>query len=226
MTVSTSNPTWLKVFDFVAALPVIIWLTWNCGLLSLALFLETHQFIQHAQWSLGLRIVNQAMAVAFFVVQITLFALRPVAKQKSQGFIPRFAAIFTLAAGLLYFYAPVAGPNDLVQGVAAAFGIAGISLSLYALRWLGRSFSILPEARRLVTDGPYRYVRHPLYVAEALSTLGVTLQLQQPLGALVAISIYLGQFARMGYEEEVLERAFPEYADYRKRTFRLIPYIY
>jgi len=77
-----------------------------------------------------------------------------------------------------------------------------------------------------VTDGPYRVVRHPLYVAEALSTLGVTLQLQQPLGALLAISIYLGQFARMGYEEEVLERAFPEYADYRKRTFRLIPYIY
>jgi len=166
------------------------------------------------------------MAIVFFVVQIVLFALRPVATQKSQGFTPRFAAIFTLAAGLLYFYAPVASPNDLVQGVAAAFGIAGISLSLYALRWLGRSFSILPEARRLVTDGPYRYVRHPLYVAEALSTLGVTLQLQQPLGALLAISIYLGQFARMGYEEEVLERAFPEYADYRKRTFRLIPYIY
>ena len=32
--------------------------------------------------------------------------------------------------------------------------------------------------------------------------------------------------ARLGYEEEVLERSFPEYADYRKRTFRLIPYVY
>jgi len=226
MSVSTSDKAWLKAFDFVAALPVIVWLTWNCGLLSLALFLEARQFFHQAQWALGLKILNQTMAIAFFVLQIVLFALRPVAKQKSQGFIPRFAAIFTMGAGLLYFYAPVASPNDLVQGVAALFGITGLSLALYALRWLGRSFSILPEARRLVTDGPYRYVRHPLYVAEAFSTLGVTLQLQQQLGALLAISIYLGQFARMGYEEEVLERAFPEYADYRKRTFRLIPYIY
>lgn len=226
MAISTSDETWLKVLDFVAALPIIIWLTWNCGFLSLALFLETRQFLAQAQLSLGLKIVNQSMAILFFVLQIVLFALRPVAKQKSQGLVPRFAAIFTIGAGLLYFYAPVASPNDQVQGVAALFGIAGLSLALYALRWLGRSFSILPEARRLVTDGPYRFVRHPLYVAEALSTLGVTLQLQQPVGALLALSIYLGQFARMGYEEEVLERAFPEYADYRKRTFRVIPYIY
>jgi len=226
MTISTSNQTWLKVFDFVAALPVIVWLTWNCGFLSLALFFEARQFLAQAQWPLGLKILNQTMAIAFFVLQIVLFALRPIAKQKSQGLVPRFAAIFTIGAGLLYFYAPVASPNDLVQGVAALFGIAGLALALYALRWLGRSFSILPEARRLVTNGPYRFVRHPLYVAEALSTLGVTLQLRQPLGALLALSTYLGQFARMGFEEEVLERAFPEHADYRRRTFRLSRYIY
>ena len=144
MTVATSDKAWLKAFDFVAALPVIIWLTWNCGLLTLALFLESRQFLAHAQWPLGLKIVNQAMAIAFFVLQIVLFALRPVAKEKSQGFVPRFAAIFTMSAGLLYFYAPVASPNDLVQGVAALFGIAGLSLAIYALRWLGRSFSIMP----------------------------------------------------------------------------------
>jgi protein-S-isoprenylcysteine O-methyltransferase Ste14 len=221
-----SGQAWMKAFDFVAALPIMVWLSYNCGQLSLALFLEIRWFYGEPQWPLGLKIVNQSMAIAFFVLQIVLFALRPVARQKSQGFLPRFAAIFTMSAGLLYFYAPVASSSGLVQGIAALFGITGLALALYALRWLGRSFSILPEARRLVTDGPYRIVRHPLYVAEALSTLGVTLQLQQPLGILLAVSIYLGQFARMGYEEEVLERSFPEYAEYRKRTFRLIPYVY
>jgi protein-S-isoprenylcysteine O-methyltransferase Ste14 len=216
----------MKIFDFAAAMPLIVWLSWNCGQLLLALALEAQTFSHQPQWALGLKIVNQSMAIAFFVIQIALFALRPVAKQKSRGILPRFAAIFTMCAGLLYFYAPVAGHNDLVQGLAAVFGITGLSLSIYALRWLGRSFSILPEARELVTGGPYRYVRHPLYVAEALSTLGITLQLQQPLGILIALAIYLGQFARMGYEEEVLERSFPEYAEYRKRTFRLIPYVY
>lgn len=221
-----SSKTWMKVFDFVAAMPVMVWLTYNCGLLLLALFLETRSFYGQPQWTLGLKIVNQSMAIAFFVLQIVMFALRPIARLKSRGILPRFAAIFTLGAGLLYFYAPLADPNDLVQVIAAIFGITGLSLAIYALRWLGRSFSILPEARRLVMDGPYRIVRHPLYVAEALSTLGVTLQLRQPLGILIALAIYLGQFARMGYEEEVLERSFPEYAEYRKRTFRLIPYVY
>ena len=222
-----SNQSWAaKTFDFFAATPVMVWLSYNCGQLLIALVLETRSFYGQPQWSLGLKIVNQAMAITFFVLQIVLFALRPVAKQKSQGFLPRFAAIFTMSAGLVYFYAPVADSNDLVQGIAAVFGITGLSLAIYALRWLGRSFSVLPEARRLVTDGPYRVVRHPLYVAEALSTLGVTLQLQQPVGILIAAAIYLGQLARMGYEEEVLERSFPEYASYRKRTYRLIPFIY
>jgi protein-S-isoprenylcysteine O-methyltransferase Ste14 len=223
---AATNGAWLKLFDFAAALPLIAWLSWNCGQLAFALFAETALFFHQPQWPLGLRIVNQSMAIAFFVIQIVLFAVRPVAVQKSHGIVPRFAAIFTVCAGLLYFYAPVADTNALVQGLAALFGIAGLSLAIYALWWLGRSFSILPEARKLVTHGPYRFVRHPLYVAEALSTLGITLQLAQPLGILIAVAIFLGQFARMGFEEEVLAQSFPEYAEYRKKTFRLIPYIY
>lgn len=217
---------WEKLLDFGAALPVIVWFSWNCGQLVLALVVEGGDFVHQPHWPLGLRIINQTMAIAFFVIQIVLFAIRPVAREKSHGIAPRFAAIFTVAAGLLYFYAPLADPNGLVQGLAAVFGIAGLLLAIYALRWLGRSFSILPEARQLVTNGPYRFVRHPLYVAEALSTLGITLQLAQPVGVLIALAIFLGQFARMGFEEEVLARSFPEYAEYQKRTFRLIPRIY
>ena len=221
-----SNQSWLKALDFFAAIPVMAWLSYNCGQLVVALVVEARSFYGEPHVSLGLKIANQSLAIAFFVFQIVLFALRPVAKEKSRGLLPRFAAIFTILAGLLYFYAPAANSGNLVQGIAAVFGATGTFLAIYALSWLGRSFSILPEARRLVTDGPYRIVRHPLYVAEALSTLGITLQLQQPVGIFIALAIYLGQFARMGYEEEVLERSFPEYAEYRKRTFRLIPYIY
>lgn len=217
---------WVKLLDFAAALPLIIWLAWNCGLLSLALFAEAQQMVHAPQLTLGLRIVNQTLAMTFFAAQIVLFALRPVAKHKSRGVIPRFIAIVTTGASLLYFYVPLAPSNDFVQALATLFGTAGLALAVYTLRSLGRSFSVLPEARILVTDGPYRIVRHPLYVAEALSTLGVTLQLQQPLGALIAFAIFLGQYARMGFEEEVLERSFPDYEDYKKRTFRLIPYVY
>ena len=217
---------WVKLFDFAAAMPLIIWLTWNCGQLSVALFVEGREFLRQPHWPVGLAILNQSMAIAFFVAQIVLFAIRPVARQKSQGIVPRFAATFTMSASLLYFYAPVADLSGPVQVLAALFGITGMSLAIYALRWLGRSFSILPEARSLVTDGPYRIVRHPLYVAEAFSTVGITLQLRQPLGLLIAAAIFLGQFARMGFEEEVLERSFPEYAQYKKTTYRIIPFVY
>jgi protein-S-isoprenylcysteine O-methyltransferase Ste14 len=221
-----SNRSWSKLIDFAAALPFIGWLSWICGQIAVELIVEIESFFQHPQWPLGLRIINQSMAVVFFIAQIVFFAVRPAAKQKSRGLMPRFAAIFTMCAGLLYYYAPATNLNPFVQSLAVLFGVAGLSLAIFALLWLGRSFSILPEARKLVTRGPYSVVRHPLYAAEALSTIGITLQLTQPIGILIAAAIFLGQFARMGFEEEVLARSFPEYADYQKKTFRVIPYIY
>jgi protein-S-isoprenylcysteine O-methyltransferase Ste14 len=56
--------------------------------------------------------------------------------------------------------------HDLSIGLnllSAGLIVVGHLLAVYALAWLGRSFSIMAEARRLVTDGPYAVVRHPLY---------------------------------------------------------------
>ena len=224
--ITGSSRTRLKLFDFAVALPFIVWLSWICGQLGSELIAEAPSLWQKPNWLLGLRTANQSMAIMFFVTQIVLFAIRPAAKQKAEGLMPRFAALFTMGAGFLYYYAPAADLSQFVLSVAVLFGIAGLTLAVFTLWWLGRSFSILPEARKLVTHGPYRIVRHPLYAAEALSTIGITLQLAQPLGILIALAIFLGQFTRMGFEEEVLTRAFPEYAYYERKTFRLIPYVY
>ncbi len=100
---------------------------------------------------------------------------------------------------------------------------AGSVLSAYVLVWLGRSFSIVPEARRLITGGPYSIVRHPLYMTESLAALGIVLLHWTATAAILACLQFCLQLRRMHNEEKVLGAAFPEYAAYAERTPRLLP---
>ena len=105
--------------------------------------------------------------------------------------------------------------------------ITGNCLAIYVACWLGRSLSIMAEARRLVTGGPYRFVRHPLYIAEEIAVIGAFLQYASPWAFLLIAFQWLVQMERMRNEENVLRAAFPaEYAAYAGRTARLIPGLY
>jgi protein-S-isoprenylcysteine O-methyltransferase Ste14 len=91
---------------------------------------------------------------------------------------------------------------------------------------LGRAFSILPQARQFVSSGPYRFVRHPLYLAEQIATWGLMLQFEQPWAVLIALGSLALQFPRMRFEEEILQQVFPDYALYAARTRKIVPGIY
>jgi len=109
---------------------------------------------------------------------------------------------------------------------AALFILVGNIFAIYALRYLGRSFSILPQGRRLVTGGPYRYVRHPVYLAEAVATIGAMINFLSVPAVLLVLVQFFFQFVRMHFEEQVLRTTFPEYEEYRRHTARLFPGIY
>src|SRR5436853_5665477 len=102
--------------------------------------------------------------------------------------------------------------------VSTTLIIVGATLSFAVLRWLGKSFSIMAEARRLVTTGPYRLVRHPLYMCEWIALACMMLQVISPIAALIVIVHVAIQFRRAVNEEAVLSAAFPEYGSYAKRT--------
>ena len=89
-----------------------------------------------------------------------------------------------------------------------------------------RSFSLMAEARRLVTDGPYAYIRHPLYLGEAAAMLGLMLQFVSPLALGIAAVQLAFQLERMKNEEQILSEMFPEYSAYMQRTARLVPGLY
>lgn len=88
---------------------------------------------------------------------------------------------------------------------------------------LGKCFGILPEARGLVRRGPYRFVRHPVYLGELGAVVGFVIGAPS-LWNLAALALfYVAQSVRMRLEERALSREFPEYAEYAAVTPRLVP---
>jgi protein-S-isoprenylcysteine O-methyltransferase Ste14 len=168
-----------------------------------------------------LTIALYSLMVAFLFI----LRLRPVSK--FAGVMPAAAAIlgsFSLS-GVLW----LTPRDDLplwVQLTACGLVICGNGLAVVILTHLGRSFSILPESRRLVVRGPYAYIRHPLYVAEAIVTFGTMINFFSLWAVLLVVTQFALQFVRMHFEEKVLRRTFPEYKKYARHTARLIPGIY
>lgn len=155
------------------------------------------------------------------VAATALTRLSPVLK--ARGIEPRVSALLGtfLCAGLTLLPKTELGP--VLSITSTLLIMAGAVSSFVVLRWLGKSFSILAEARRLVTSGPYKVVRHPLYLCEGIALLGVALQVISPLAVAMTLIILLIQFRRMINEEAVLNSAFPEYRAYAARTPRVAP---
>jgi protein-S-isoprenylcysteine O-methyltransferase Ste14 len=166
--------------------------------------------------------------VALFTLTIAcLYVLRLRPKSKFCGIWPCTAALLGgfLILGLLLLDRRTDLPLP-VQVAACLLILTGNGCSVYILMRLGRSFSILPESRKLVTSGPYRVVRHPLYLAEAVATLGTMLLFLSPWAVLLVATQMTLQIVRIHYEEKTLDETFPDFKDYAKYTPCLIPRIY
>lgn len=172
--------------------------------------------------------VLSVFAIGLYTMMVAcLYVLRLRPVNKFAGAVPAAAAIL---GGFLMSALLLLSPRDdlpmWARVVASAMVVVGNIFAVIIILRLGRSFSILPEGRRLVTHGPYAVVRHPLYLAEAVATLGVVINFLSVWAlSLVAVQLAL-QVVRIHYEEKVLKETFPEYHDYAQKTWRLIPGIY
>ncbi len=167
-------------------------------------------------------------AVFAFLATLAVFTMlrsRPVAK--APGLAPRvIASLGTFIVMLLPLF-PHRELSVAMNVVSALVTVTGNCMAFYVVCWLGRSLSTMAEARRLVTAGPYRYVRNPLYLAEEVAVIGTFIQYASPWTALLICAHWLFQMARMKNEERILRDTFPdEYAGYARTTARLIPGVY
>ncbi|HEX7968996.1 MAG TPA: isoprenylcysteine carboxylmethyltransferase family protein [Stellaceae bacterium] len=182
-----------------------------------------------APGSIGVRgvadLLSRICMLLFFCLAAWLTLMRSQPLAKASGLRPRIAAL--VGVTLLFTIDSVAprlqDPPAWLLFLSAGLILFGNILALYVLNRLGKSFSVMAEARRLVTDGPYRIVRHPLYVTEGIAIVGIFLPYWSLQGALLFILLLAVQVIRMHYEEQVLRQTFPEYAEYARRTWRVIP---
>ena len=105
--------------------------------------------------------------------------------------------------------------------------VAGALMLWARVTFRGRSFhaGADPTAGGLVTGGPYRYLRHPIYSAILLFVWSGVIPHGGIISILTAIVSTAALAVRMGAEEALVTEAYPEYAEYSRRTKRLIPFV-
>jgi protein-S-isoprenylcysteine O-methyltransferase Ste14 len=216
-----------KLYDLLAAVPLIAWYGLCLGQQLRVLTREIGEMnFATADISVIASVTSRGASSIFFVTIALLLTLRDKPRAKTAGLYPRFAAFAGTYLGVAMVLLPPRELSAPLAMISTLIALCGTMFAIYAVLSLGRSLSMLPEARRLVTRGPYRLIRHPLYLSEAMLLVGVTLQFLSPLALALLTIQCLFQLERMKNEERVLSSTFPEYRDYMASTARLVPGIY
>jgi protein-S-isoprenylcysteine O-methyltransferase Ste14 len=192
------------------------------------------------------RIAYNLVAILFDALVFAGYLIRTSPVSKARGFWERYYPLATILfpmAGFSILLIPgfdviippfqmgrVAALFDLpplfplvIETVALTIAITGSILGTVSLWSLKRSFGLMVEVRQLVTSGLYRYIRHPLYLAEIVQGFGTAILTVHPIGLGIFVVTTIMQIVRAKVEERKLLLLVPAYADYMRRTGFLWP---
>jgi protein-S-isoprenylcysteine O-methyltransferase Ste14 len=164
------------------------------------------------------------------LTEVFTLGLIVIARQAVRRDASLLAMLATIYSSCFFVLLEISDTVHLIPDwTGAALQLGGLGLALAAKVVLGRAFGILPAARGLVTAGPYRVVRHPMYLGYTISSAGFLLTNASLRNALVMAALLLVQLLRILREEEVLKRSnfAPSFADYCARVrCRILPFVF
>jgi protein-S-isoprenylcysteine O-methyltransferase Ste14 len=205
---------------------------WPAYLFAMPLLVRAWNLVQRTRdglWGSSLHgqalLLQEVVTVAFLTLTVLLFIVRrPVLGRHASWRGGVVALVGTFLLNVVGFLPVESSATTEAILASSAVIVMGTLFTMWSLATLGRCFGLMPEARGLVMRGPYRWVRHPVYLGELTSALGMLIVKPHPL--IVALYLaFLGlQYWRTMLEEEALADVFPdEYPAYRARVSRLLP---
>lgn len=169
-------------------------------------------------------LLQQLLGLAYFTMLVILYAVRLPQRGTDRRAYVIFVAFSGTFAAISASFLPGGVRRDGLLPVGDLLATAGLAYSVWGLAYLRRSFSIIPEARRLVIGGPYAFSRHPVYLGEVVTAIGVNIATAGWLSAIAVAYFIACELLRIHWEERVLEQSFPnEYPAYASRVPRYLP---
>ena len=189
----------------------------------LALMWAIFAMSTYASW----RQTHSVVALLLFFVN-TLFAVLFVSRRSSRAVSENPKDWMITAATILLSFSLRVHPTAdvLLMAPSQAIQAAAVTIILFSISALGRSFGLIPANRGVKTGGMYLYVRHPLYAGELLFYLGFLIGNFSVFNAVVCLCIAVGLNLRAAAEERLLKQD-QTYLEYMQRVrCRFIPGLY
>lgn len=186
----------------------------RAGIAVLLLVFVVHRISSYGRyWFKPLWMVETLIFVVFLVSYI----IRKDPVERSRGVRE---IIIPVTGGVLPFALLYSSPHPLILSsmtylyIVFTWMTMATGLTLWGLWTLKRSFSVTVEVRELVTGGPYRFVRHPVYLGEMLTAAAVAALRFSWINAILLILFIVIQLYRSRMEEDKLAGVFPQYAEF------------
>jgi protein-S-isoprenylcysteine O-methyltransferase Ste14 len=170
-----------------------------------------------------LELSSSLLTIAFCALVVAAYLRRGPATATDRSPAAWVAAPLATCLPFVLPALPVTVGGTGRSALAFALVLGGTAWSVWAVRHLATNLSVVPQARGLVDSGPYRLVRHPLYLGEIVAVSGFAVRAGHWSHGLLVVALLALQLYRASREERLLRAVVPGYAGYADRTWRIVP---